>query len=227
MILNYGSYAHADAECSISITRESIKGDQGQPVGIRESWQIRGRKNASDQASLNTALIALEKAYGVNGQDIYLSLNAGGSSVHRITSDETVNGVIVESLSYPNGTGAQFTTFRDYEITVSAELSNDQFGGSEGQTLNFSESIVYNGSGGPRYVVKETLGGPPVRQPLTQQTIQTVVQSGMAEAIRQYPQPSRPIRPDYMPERYQVVNTTRSGGGQTRLVTRWSYTFQF
>ena len=222
VILKYGNYAHDDAECAISIAKEALRSDEGDPIGIRETWTIQGRKVAADQATLNTALSALESAYSTNNKNLILYLNNGSASVHQLNVNGSIRGVQVTSgPNYPQGANAQFSTFRDYTITVSADYSSED----DNQNFSYNESFTYQGSGGPRYIVRETLAGAPVTQYLTQSSVRFLVQQGSAQNLMLYPVASPPIQTNQMPERTTVTNTTQSRNGRVVYITRWSYTF--
>lgn len=222
MRLKYGAYLHDVAEAAVSISKEALLSDNGDVIGRKETWTIEGRKIANSQVLLNTALQSLEAAYSASNKDLVLQLDNGSNSLHTLLNTGSINGVqVLKPVSYPEGANAQFSTFRDYTIVVSASYSSED----ENENSSYSETFSYQGTGGPRYVVRETLTGQPVVQNLTQSSVRFLVQQGTAENLMVYPSPSPPVQPNAMAERTTISNSSQSRNGQSVYVTRWSYTY--
>ena len=125
MILRYGSYSHADNEVTLVISQRSTFNEIGARSGYVANWSIRGILQASTEANLRTAIVALEAAYGVDGRDLVLYSSDGTSVRHSMLNAGSRQGVRILDLSYPTGDGSEYTTFRTYQITAEAEYNTD------------------------------------------------------------------------------------------------------
>ncbi len=196
MFLKYGTYTHAAGEVSLAISR---KGDfvAGLEKGYTERWDIRGRLQIADtgttagnQAAMTAAIAALQVGYSIQGQDLILCTDGGAASIHALVSAQTVGGVrIVERPSFPQGRGAEYSTFRNYAIAAEASYVNTALG-----ILEFRETISFSG-GGPKFVLLETLTGYPQKQNVRQRTPFRVVQQGQATGLLGYPIAPGPLAP--------------------------------
>lgn len=191
MILKYGTYSHASGEASIVVEKKVNESETGVKISFTETWTITGWLHADDTAGLTTAILALESAYGVNGYDLGLYLDDGATvTAHYMQTALARGGTRVKSLKYPKGDGAEYTTYRQYEIIVEAEFPM----GNAGITA-YEETVTLTG-GGPLYVFLETLTGPPQKQLVKQQTTYKATQAGSATGDIAYPSIPAPLWPD-------------------------------
>src|SRR5262245_3127403 len=122
MYLKYGAYQHAANEASVVISKQGLFSEAGIARGVRERWTIQGRLQAADPTSLSAAIAALEAAYRLQGQDAGFYFDNGQASSHVLRSAGTVGGVrVVVPPSFPQGQGAEYSTFRSYTIVLEAE----------------------------------------------------------------------------------------------------------
>lgn len=229
MYLRYGDYIHQVGEAAIVISKTSVLDEFGIKVGYKESWQIAGRLDGTDANDLTTKIAALETAYGVNGKDLRLLNSNGTETAHKLINADSLTGVQIETLNYPIGEGAEYTTFRNYTITATADYSIMSGGGSNG-TIAFSQVISIRGTGGPRKVVLETRNGPCVVQYVSQRTPIYITQSGSAVGYLAYPQPPNPIEPQWEDVerrdiRYEAPAVKSTGGRESEWRVSWTYSF--
>jgi hypothetical protein len=228
MYLKYGSYQHAANEASVVISKDTVFSEAGTARGLRERWNIQGRLQADDQAALTAAIGALEAAYAVQAQDVGFYVDDGQPTSHRIESAATLGGVrVISPPSFPQGQGAEYSTFRTYSIVLEAEWLDTQAG-----LLSWHESIRFSG-GGPQFGHLEPINGQPVKQLLKQATTYRAVQSGEAVGYLAYPVPALPIWPqaEHVNRREIHFDLPRRSGPPghatyTQFKVRWSYVFE-
>ncbi len=242
MYLKYGNYTHEAGECAIVIQKESVLNAENNKVGWKEVWQISGMLRGTDASDLTTKIRALETAYGVNGRDLKLLNDDGSETAHKLISNQSRSGVMITSLNYPVGEGAEYTTFRNYQIVAECDISILEIfsqigiGGGRGKnqqggiTLSYTEVISTRGTGGPRIVVLETMGGPPVKQVVSKQTTVYKTQSGSATGMYGYPAVPPPLDPaneiaDRRVIQQELPSTVSPFGKESIYKVSWSYEF--
>lgn len=163
------------------------------PRGYRDStrarWGIKGlliRQEAETQAELLDKIAALKSTFSVNGGDLYLNLNDGTETPHQILTGDTIGGVRVLGLRFPNEKDI-LSVFRTYEIDLEADLIDH-----EGEIVSFHESVRFFG-GGPRVVWAEAQTGLPQKQMAAQRTVFRCIQAGSAVGFTTYPDLPGPI----------------------------------
>lgn len=225
MILAYGNYSHAQNECAVVISKRPYYSSRGFRQGVRETWTITGVLQASTQAGITTAIALLRSAYAVNGLDVALYLDDGSTLTdHFILSRNTLGGVRVIAFEFPNGTGAEYSTFRSYSITLEADFAD-----ATPLLLEFDESLDFSGTGGARRVLVETMDGPPQEQIVANRTIYRASQSGRSVGSFTWPPIPSPIWPAAeMLERRRTKRKTprRVGNNATEYAVEWSYEFE-
>ena len=226
MILKYGTYAHADNEVQITIARRSNVEANGLRASFVESWNIRGVLHAASQAALTAAVAALEAAYSVDGKDLVFFQNDGATqTAHKLAHAPAIGGVrVLAGPSYPAGSGAEYSTFRSYEIAVEAEYPLD----SVDEPIAWTQTLVAGG-GGARFVMLQTLTSSPVRQQVAQNTPFWAVQTGTAKGLLSYPMADAPMFPDdEHVDRRRILHRTPQTieGVPSGFVVNWSYSFE-
>ncbi len=228
MYLRYGNYQHAINEASVVISKVGLFSEGGLPRGVRERWSIQGRLQAADQAGIGAAIQSLSAAYGTHGQDVGFYFDNGQPSSHRIISAATSGGVrVVTPPSFPEGKGAEYSTFRTYSLALEADWLDPA-----ATILSWTETLTFQG-GGPQFVFLEPINGAPQKQLLKQATTYRVTQSGQAVGYRSYPTPAPPIWPgaehtDRRSVRYDVPKRSGPPGNPTFTDFRvsWNYSFE-
>jgi hypothetical protein len=228
MYLKYGNYRHADNEASVAISKEGLFTPGGIARGVRERWTIQGRLQAADQAGLTAAIDAITAAYSVQGQDVAFYRDDDQPTSHAILGSQTNGKVrVVVPPSFPEGRGAEYSTFRNYTIVLEAERLDPAV-----TLLHWNEVLSFHG-GGPRFALLETLTGLPQKQVLRQFTAYHARQTGEAVGNLNYPAPASPLWPDAehverREIRYDLPRRMGPPGSPTytQFKVSWSYTFE-
>lgn len=221
VFLTYGAYRHDDNEVTVSIQRQAIDSGNGRYIGVSETWTVNGRLYADSQVALRLRVLALEAAYSRWGLDLVL-YGDGNIVLHELRNRNSTTGVrIVNPISFPDGTGAQYSTFRDYSFTASAEYPV----GTGLVLRDFQESITRSG-GHRRLVALECAVGPADVQVVAQRTAYRVQQSGSAVAFRGRPLPQPPYWPQWLEtETVTEIAPQRANGELSGAGVQWSYSF--
>ena len=234
MYLQYGSYVHDQGECAITIARTS-RIENGIVLGYTERWNVQGRLQitptgdaAADQAQLSARITAMQLAYAQQGLNLGLYFDDGTPSVHYLQSARTAGGTrVAKPPEFPLGTGAEYSTFRNFALAVEAEFLDSSIG-----LVSWTESLSFFG-GGPQFGFLLTLNGPPQKQLLRQQTTYRATQQGEAVGLTAYPVAPGPLWPaDEHSDQRHVAQTLpqRTGSGPNAVYydfkTRWSYVFE-
>jgi hypothetical protein len=169
MFLSYGGYQHDPGECEVQISQSAIRGPLGRMYATKHRWDILGRVHADTTAQVVAAVAALVKAYSVNGRD--LVFNGSGYGLY---SNQTINGTKVVLADFPKGSGAEFSTFRNYHFAVEAEYTYP----GEGLLVSWHETISCRGTGGPIWGYIETLTGNPIQEKFCDCSILRATQRG-------------------------------------------------
>lgn len=227
MYLQYGSYQHASGEVSVVISKQGLFTDAGMSRAVRERWEIQGQLHAATPAAVSTAIDALVAAYAVQGQDLGFYFDDGQPSSHAIDSSATNGGVrVVVPPSFPQGRGAEYSTFRNYTIVLEAEWLD-----TGTALLSWHETLQFRG-GGPQFAFLQPIAGAPVKQVLRQATTYHVTQSGEAVGQQAYPTPPGPIWPasehvNQRQVRYELPKRMGPTGQATFTQYKVSWTYQF
>jgi hypothetical protein len=239
--LRYGDYKHKMAEAAVSINRVALRSDAGQIYAFEETWAITGRLQAESAEALTTEIENLEAAYAKQVNKIALQFvdadtDDGVDTAHVMNVADMLGGIEVQQApSYPDGIGAQYTTFRDYQITVTGQTKPR--GGAQTDAnsgLVAWEQTVDISGGYPRDVLVQTLNTYPIRQRAAMATPSVVRQYGSASATQGWPFP-----PDFLynvfSEAVILENSVTKRGEQTQMVngiqkgalytTAWAFAF--
>lgn len=225
MLLKYGPYAHSLHECAIVISKRAQFSPRGYRRFVRETWQITGWLQATNPAALTAAIADLRTAYAATGVDAGLYLDDGQTPTdHVLLSSQTLGGVRVRALDFPHGTGAEYSTFRSYQITLEADFPE-----ASPTLWDFAESLTFLGSGGARRLFLETLDGVPQMQLVSAQTTYRAVQQGRAVGNTGYPVVALPLWPaEEHRDRRQItyVAPERRGPDLVQYIVTWQYSFE-
>lgn len=224
MHIKYGEYTHDTNECTIAISRRGLYTEDGSRYGYRDRWEITGMLQAASQGALTGAIDGLKAAYAENGLDIGLYTDSGSATSHSITSEDTTTGTLVmEGPDFPEGEGAEYTTFRHYRIVLEAETTGD----TGGLLVSYQETLLYRGTGGPVWRYLPVLTGPPQQQMLQQQSTRWLFQRGRAEQAVTYPARPGPLLPAAEHQDLREYTQETLSDGSNRKVSSWSYTMEY
>lgn len=225
MYLKYGDYSHDINEAVVEIDQEPMWNDRGERYALRVTYRIRGMLFGDTVAEVTTAIAALEEAYAEDFLDIGLYEDGGTPTAHVLASADTLKGNrIIKGPSYPDGTKAEYTTFRSYEIVVEGEVGSED----DVNNMEFHQRLELTG-GGHRFVYIETRNGPPQKQLVSEQTTYQAVQSGNAVGQFSYPAVPSPLWPDaeHRPQRMVSTEAPKREGEELREYgISWRYVFE-
>ena len=225
MIFKYGSYAHSANEVSLTVSKQAEFSDLGYRRGTRETWTIAGVLQGGSQTEITSAIAALQTAYGTNGLNAGLYLDDGMTvTAHFLDSSATRGGVNVKSVSFPQGKGAEYSTFRTYQVVLEALFPEE-----ESVYLSWTESISTTGTGGPKFILVPLISGAAQKQIVQQNTVVKVSQRGSATGVANWPSPAAPLFPDY--EKVEQRSISRDTPRMHRTNNEgyrvsWSYAFE-
>lgn len=191
MRLYFGSYAFDENDCAVAISFTRTFNDAQQCYEIIHNWNVSGALHAADQNAVIAACATMEQALSLENQDLVLYGNDGSTVANALRNAGSTTGVRITNLSYPNGEGAELTTYRSYQFTATATYF---FNGTTDGYRAFSETIQTSG-GGPLWAVVETVEGLPERQKIRNYTMYRATQSGQAIGKLSRPLPPNPLWP--------------------------------
>lgn len=235
MILALGSYPFAVNEASLAISRTGLVGDNKLVYAWQETWNISGRLIRDTVAELSTAILALEsaaKTFRTNTDNVRLLFDDGTETAHKIQAVKTLNGIhFIGPPAYPTSEGAEYVTYRTFQMSIQAEIpvsilgvGGGQSGGPPGGLVTWHESVVLGG-GQPLKVVLMPLNASPIEQLVAPQTPYTGAQFGEAVGVGGWPKPPKIMFDGAIIEN-NVTNalpTDGSGDTASNWPVRWSY----
>lgn len=231
MYFKYGPYQHDDNSVAFSLSRTAKLDSGGVPYGYTETYKLSGRLQADTQAEITAAIDALKAAYSVQFQDLVLYDNSGNVTSHALLNNNTLGGVkVVEGPSFPNSMGAEYSTYRNYEIVVAADTPLT--GQGNNSVTDWNESLTFIGTGGPRAVWQPMITGTPLRQQVSELTTIKAIQRGTAVGFADYisfAAPLFPIEYEHQDQRVWERSTPQyMGNGVKRYYPcNWTYLFEF
>lgn len=223
MFLKYGNFQHDDGEVAIAISRVSLFTPGGVVYGYTERWDVQGRLQTADQATLTTALQAMFNAYQLQGQDISLHIDESTVTNHVMVSASSDGGTrVVNPPAFPVGRGAEYSTFRNYTLAVEADFLS-----TGSKLISWQEAFDFIGTGGPTWRLQQVLTGPAQRQDLTTNSTQRIVQRGTAIAQGgAYPLSSPSAFPAAEHQELRQITRSFSSGQLGQRTVNWVYFFE-
>lgn len=192
MFVQIGNYRHGINEAGLSISHQVRETAAGLPYLVDVQWGVEGklRNRSGNPRLLDREMERLEQAYSQRGMDISLLHNDGRRSHHTMRNSDTIGGIRATFLAYPTTRGAEYCTYRSYQVTLNAvmRVANAPL------YIAFEEQINISG-GGARYGVKEVNEGPGTRQRLRTHAKCVATQSGRITMLGRYPEAPPPIWP--------------------------------
>lgn len=232
MIVKYGAFTHKLDEVALAIVRSTKRNKANAIEFVTQTWNLSGFLTTDTQIALNTEITNLEAAYSEDGKDLVLFFDDGSTkSAHEMINSQALGGLrIMTGPSFPEGRGAEYTTFRRFEIQVAADFLPS--GALRSRFLDFQERLTFTG-GGPKFIMLQAINGPPQRQLVAQQTPFRLVQAGSQIGQTQRFPPAAPLFPQHEHVDLRQINQggpKRNGSGAnaafTEFQTSWQYTFE-
>jgi hypothetical protein len=198
-------------------------------VTINGVVQVPNDTAEANQYSVLAGLVAeMENAYAIDGRDFTVTLPDGTVAL-RLRSVDMIGGLrVVKEPSYPVGTGIEWVRMRTFTVTIEAE-EFVEIGGGGSADVSFSESVTFEGNGGPDVVIMVPIEGDPVEIQTSQRTMCRAIQTGRAARRRGAAVAPPPLWPDKeIGKLRQITPVTPQtvSGGQRLSEISWSYTFQ-
>lgn len=230
MYIKYGSYAHTREQASLmSLTVRPLLSERGFRKSIIAEATVHGEfiiGAGDDQYDISTLISGLEAAFSVDGQDWGLYHDDNTPTPHFLDSDhpDSLTGNQVVMKSFPANHGGEYATGREFAYTI-----RNEFMSAESLILEYQETISHQGTAGPRVEWTEFRTGPPLYRVQSEQSIQTIRQSGYAVTIGTYLDPPPPILPP--PYELQHLRTisrttpTRFPQGFMGYKIHWDYVY--
>lgn len=239
MIVAYGNYQLDDNSAGWVISSRAKLDSSGTPYAYSEEYKLNIRVEVedtgnaqADQAALTAKLQAIQDAFAVPFKDLIVYDNFGQQTVHKLINSQTLGGVKpLTRLEYPVGMGAEYSTFRNCTITIGADVQQSGLTGNN-SVIDWTESLTYIGTGGPRRVWQEFIEELPENQIVAQRTTIKAIQEGAAVGFGDYiPFPAAifPIEVEHEDQRvYRRMTPRMVGGGANReYPSMWTYVFEF
>lgn len=219
-VATYRGYTHTTNEVNlVSVDYRTIYSPRHKKLAEVRTFRLRGELIYSDTATIIQKANEVVNAYSQDGGDF--SYVVGGTVAHSLTnSANCISGVKVVSKSFPSSGAEQLASTRTFSVTLQATYDV-----SEDNIVSWRESVQVVGTGGPLYVVTNTVIGPVV-DVLAPYTALYYRQSGTAVGFKDYPVPPGPLDPNWeFGHRRTITNTTgvQQGTGIRYYTTSWAY----
>lgn len=237
MIVKIGNYSFQANESGISIQKRGLVGDTGLVYAWEHTWRLSGRLIRDTLSELEDAIRGLEDAcrrisVGLDQGDCAILFDDGNRTEHYIRYRDTLNGIrLTQPPSYPISEGAEYVTYRSFEMTIQAELGFAALGVGgvvNSEVVSWMETITIEG-GHPLIVDLVLINGPPVQQEVSPQVPWIGIQSGEAVGRTGYLTPPKPVFVGAAIQRdakTQMTPAEQNAGAfaqASRYPTRWEY----
>jgi len=232
----YNNYRLPD-EMSFVYTCRAKLDAGGVPYAYMPEYRLRGQMviddqgtAAANQTAMTVAMTALRNAFSVNFGDLILYDDNDQPTVHRMLTRETLGGVKVMSRpEAPTSYGGEYGAFHTFEVVLASEVAANA--SNPNAVINWTESVDYVGTGGPRKVWTEFIDGDPQLDQVAQRTTIKAVQRGAARTLGAYPRPV-PIYPIDVEHEDQRIWSPGSpeylgNGAYAYYPATWAYFFEF
>lgn len=231
--IRYGSYVFASGLQTYTFDIAPSFSETFQRAGQTYRAEIRGALQvpsdigeAAAPAYLVDLINRLKNAFAVDGQDFVVT-NSDGVVIDAIYSADIVGGLrVLEGPSFQDTGPGELVRKRSFRIVLGGEraLFGEAGGGGVPVFVSYNSSLSIEGTGGPRFVLIETMQGRPIKQIVNTNTICRATQDG--RAVQRYSQPSYP--PPLFPDREQVSarRIVWSRPDSDSYEVSWSYTFE-
>ncbi len=183
MILRYGSYAWNSNSVKIDSQVQAMM-SSGIKYGYKMILQVTGFLEGDGQADLTDKSNAMFNAVTPQGYDLVLYQDSGAFSATGVLATASASSVTITQGPNFSHTPGEYATVRYFSFTAEAEFIDASI--ARNITVSFKETLSFVG-GGPMYIMKRAINGPPQRQLVYPSTEFVVVQSGQAVGLLDYP----------------------------------------
>lgn len=228
MYVKYGDFEHAAYDVALSPDTEVLRTSWGRPYAIQYNISGTGVIINHD-GGLSSDIQDVINAYSLDNKDFVLYFNDGTPTPDlEILASQTIDGVLVTKRpTFDPRTQANYSTYWEYRFGISAKVMVDDL--PPNLLLDFSESIEFEGNGGPKRALIELKRGTAQEQRPRTNTICRASQSGFTVGLESYILPPGPKWPGQLDN--ESVRVARESprrnirGGYTEFRTTYSYQF--
>lgn len=222
MTVSYGGFSFQTGDPTLAVTKTILESALGDRIGYDERWTLTGELIGTSQSNVTQLINAMQDAFGVNFKNLIVYDNNGSPSAHALYNSKSFSGVKVKSLTFPDEPG-QYVVSRKYQLTVEASFLEKNPG-----IVSYVETVTVRG-GGPRWIYKPALQGPPQRQLLNEQTPYHATQSGQSMGFLDWIPAPAPLWPEALHiDQSSSVRKTPSfqNNKNVNFPTEWNYVFE-
>lgn len=224
MQIKYGTYAFEANGVSWRSRKEMLLNVAEVPYGYKLYATLEGWLTGTTD-ELCTKELALRAALEVPYQDLIFYKDDSTETPLVLRQSDSLSGIIVKmGPDFDSTRKSEYATTRQFSIQIYGEFSLPNQAKS---LIAFSERVETSG-GGPFYIHKRAVEGPPQKQMVWEQMEQTGSQDGEAIGYLDYPEPAKQIWPDDLKEPERIIRTTpqRIGSKHKLYKIEWHYKFE-
>lgn len=211
-----GTYIFNDETTMGDIGKDKAFDSRGRASGYNHSWTLKTVLQAATQSAISALVTAFEvKMVDEGTLTLY---NSDGTT----TTPHTLTNCRINSIKYPESTGAEYANKRTVEI----QITGFQKVAQTDNLITFTESLALNG-GGARMWGYENVQGLPIQGIAAQNTFYYGHQSGSASGYNQYPTAPAPLFPyAELLDRRSSVKSTNYINDELVYNISWNYSFR-
>lgn len=225
MRLHVGSYRFPVGQCGCRPRLTARKDRRGVPYCQVSTLAVEGTLIEADSQAIKAALADMKAALEGGTGDIVLYDNLGRKTGINLTAADAVGRIItLDKLWFEEVNGTQWENYLDFKFEVTAEYA--LAGVRPGQLIDYQETFLKVGNGGPHEVQQEVLTGPSLRVRLVEQSSCEAVQAGQAVGFGGYPRIPPPLFPRFLQNKEHAV-TYFNGTGYMSQEYRVSWQYRF
>ena len=200
MTLKWGSFSFPLASCEVQIARKRMLTEAQTQWAEENLYTIRGKFQTQETvaataiAALKAKVDAMETAFAQDGKDLILFFGSTRTHVQLKNADCIGGTVVAEPPNFPEGSGVQLLTMRDFTIVVRG-LKRVSNAAMKTDIKSFEETLAF-APAGRKMGHLETKVGLPVRQILRRAQTYRASQRGSAVGLFEYPVIPDPVWPN-------------------------------
>lgn len=231
MQLVCGSYT-IDGITIDAFNRAMIRSDRGYAQRLRVTLSVRGELLTETQTAMSAAIEALLSGIARDYDDVLIKDDDGNTTPFRLLGSDSIDGVkLIQPPTFTDLGGAIYALRIPFSIAWEADFPIDSVTNGTGQpnVLEYSETLVFSGNGGPLKAITLTPRGEPIESTLAERTPYFATQSGSIRTLGPVTSYPRPIWPEKLVGPASSTALTapviRNGVAES-YGAQWSYQFQ-
>ena len=182
--------------------------------------------DADAPADLVRQIREFKAAFAIDGQD-FTARNSEGEIIDSILSAEILGGLrVLEGPTFEEAGPGELVRKRTFRVLLGGEqvLTTGPGGGGTPANVSRNQSISYEGDGGPRFVMVETMNTPPIKQQTNRFTKTRCTQSG--SIVRRYSRPALPAPIHPADEKHDLRQVAFVDRENDTYEVSWTYIFE-